>query len=747
MGQSTSAQETNDCDSPGGRENAHRRKNVKAQETNLLSFLKTASQFVIPIYQRTYSWEHVQCEQLWNDILRAGQKDDISMHFVGSVVYIQDGLVSISDSSWLVIDGQQRLTTVSLLLEALARKLAVSGPVEGFSTQKIREYYLTNPLEEAARRHKLILSETDKETLIALVDGKKADEIPPPTSLRLIENFDYFERQIEKNLDILDVICRGIAKLAIVDVALTQGVDNPQLIFESMNSTGKALGQADLIRNFMLMGLQHDLQSHLYKFYWRPMERDFGQEGYSRYFDSFMRHYLTIQLGRVPRIEDVYDEFKKIALAGAQLVENPEPRLEEIARYSKYFCRIYLGKEEDRQLRERFTDIILELRYTVATPLLLAFYNDYEHEKLLTRDEFLELLDIVESYVYRRQIVQIPTNSLNKTFAEFPKHIDKDRYLESAKAYLLMLPSYRRFPNDDEFSKSFVKRDLYNTANKGYWLRKLENHKRKEIVRVDEYTIEHLLPQNPSLNEDWQAALGENWADIQQQYLHTAGNLTLTAYNSQYSDKSFAEKRDMPEIGLRHSPLFLNTGLGALESWDETEIIARAERLAQRAVDVWGRITLPTEVLESYKPQETAKESKFTIEHFEYLKRDDVRELFQNLRGEILSIDPAVTEIVRKYYIAYKAETNFVDIIPQANSLNLAINMPFEELRDPRGLAEDVTGVGFWGNGSIRLPFTNASDLKYTMYLIRQSFDKQMAADTGEDRWARPIEIEDEHVN
>lgn len=719
---------------------------MKAQETNLLSFLKTASQFVIPIYQRTYSWEQSQCEQLWNDIVRSGQKDDITMHFVGSVVYIQDGMVSISDSSWLVIDGQQRLTTVSLLLEALARQLEVVGSVEGFSPQKLREYYLSNPLEDADRRHKLILSETDKETLIALVEGKKSTEIPQPQSLRIIENFEYFERQLEKYKEELDVICRGIAKLAIVDVALTQGVDNPQLIFESMNSTGKALSQADLIRNFMLMGLQHDLQSRLYKFYWRPMEREFGQEGYARYFDAFMRHYLTIKLGRVPRIEDVYDEFKKLALAGAQLVEDPEPRLEDISRYSKYFCRIYLGKEEDRELRERFTDIIMELRYTVATPFLLELYSDYEHEKLLNRDEFMTLLDVIESYVYRRQIAQIPTNSLNKTFAELSKNIDKSNYVESAKAQLLLLPSYRRFPNDEEFTLAFVARDLYNTANKGYWLRKLENYKRKEIVRVDEYTIEHILPQNPELSVEWREELGENWSDIQQQFLHTAGNLTLTAYNSQYSDKPFSAKRDMPDIGLRHSPLYLNAGLGELATWNEETIVARGQRLSQRAVKVWANISLPDEVIDSYRPRESEKETKYLLEDFEYLGRPETRDLFDAVRHEILAIDPVVHEVVRKRYIAFKAETNFVDIVPQANSLRLSLNVAFEELRDPEGLATDVTGIGMWGNGSVSVTFTPESDMKYVMYLIRQSFDKQMSTNSDSERWTPPNELEEVEI-
>jgi len=251
---------------------------MKAAEANLLSFLENSKQLVIPIYQRMYSWTERECMQLWNDILRVGHNDDISTHFVGSVVYIEDGLSQVSrNAPLLVIDGQQRLTTVTLLLEALARNVGEDEPHEGFSQEKIRSYYLMNPLEKDDKKFKLLLTQTDKETLGAILRQRPYPQEP---SLRVSENFNFFDRQIKKLGNGLEVLCKGMEKLLLVDVALNRDHDNPQLIFESMNSTGRELSQADLIRNFILMGLEPEIQTELYRDYWRPMEVDFGQEAY-----------------------------------------------------------------------------------------------------------------------------------------------------------------------------------------------------------------------------------------------------------------------------------------------------------------------------------------------------------------------------------------------------------------------------------------------------------------------------------
>ena len=324
---------------------------MKATETKLLDFLKKSPQFTVPIYQRTYSWTKRECKQLWDDVLRTGSNDAISAHFLGSIVYIEKGLYQVtSQSPLLVIDGQQRLTTVSLLLEALARRLGDTELLDGFSAKKIRNYYLLNPLEDGDRRYKLLLTQTDKDTLLALVQQKP---LPEEHSVRIAENFDFFEEQVRTIGNDLVSICKGLAKLVIVDISLSRDQDNPQLIFESMNSTGRELTQADLIRNFILMGLEPAHQVHLYDNHWRPMEVAFGQEAYGTHFDAFMRHYLTLKTGEIPKIRAVYEAFKTYARSPKVADQGVDMLVADIHAFAGYYCAMALGKEKDKELASK----------------------------------------------------------------------------------------------------------------------------------------------------------------------------------------------------------------------------------------------------------------------------------------------------------------------------------------------------------------------------------------------------------
>ncbi|MCA8917314.1 MAG: DUF262 domain-containing protein, partial [Planctomycetes bacterium] len=503
---------------------------MKATEANLLKFLRKSPQFVIPIYQRNYSWTEEQCRQLWADLLRAGREEAISAHFIGSIVYVERGLSTVtSQEALLVIDGQQRLTTSTLLIAALAKHFEDKGVaelLEAFSAKKLRNYYLLNPDEEGERHFKLILSETDKDTLLAILKGAP---MPAEISSRIEQNYGLFQDLIQKHEGELEAICQGLAKLVIVDVSLDRSQDNPQLIFESMNSTGLELSQADLIRNFILMGLEPKLQTELYKNYWRPMEKAFGQAAYVTHFDPFMRHYLTAKTGEIPNVREVYAAFKAFA-RDSQI--DTKALVADIHAYASYYCAMALGAEAQPALKQAFHDL-RELKVDVAYPFLLDAYHDYKQDRLTT-DELLGIIRLVESYVFRRAICAIPTNSLNKTFAGLSRSLKKDRYLESVKAAFLLMPSYRRFPSDEEFQRDIKLRDLYNFRSRSYWLRRLENHGRKERVVVENYTIEHILPQNEALSPEWQAELGPEWQRIQQTWLHTLGNLTLTGYNSEY---------------------------------------------------------------------------------------------------------------------------------------------------------------------------------------------------------------------
>ena len=693
---------------------------MKAKETMILDFLQNSPQFIIPIYQRTYSWEIQQCEQLWNDIIRAGTGEEIKVHFVGSIVYVAEGLGTVTmPSQLLVIDGQQRLTTVVLLLEALKRALREEEPVEGFSAEKIKTRYLTRHLEKGDKFYKLLLSQTDNETFKAIV---REGELPVKASLRIQENFTYFVEKIENLKEDFVPLCHGIAKLAIVDIALSRGEDNPQLIFESMNSTGKALSEADLIRNYILMGLQPDLQTRLYEDYWRPMEVDFGQLAYGEEFDSFMRHFLTVKNKEIPRSDQIYETFKMYAQRSQVESVGVEEIVKEIRLFASYYCAMTLGKEKETDLQASFNDL-KEFKVDVAYPLLLEVYDDYRKD-LIAKNDFVQIVRLVETYAFRRAVVQIPTNSMNKTFARLMLSIDKSNYFESVKAVFMTLTSYRRFPTDEEFAHGLATRDLYNSRNRSYWLQKVESFGRKEIPAFEEFSIEHIMPQNLELNEWWRRALGPDWLEVQARLLHTIGNLTLTKYNSEFSDKPFPEKRDLKLGGFKSSPLTLNEGLGNLDTWNEDTINERAGQLIKKALIVWKSPTFDPKLAKSASASQRPR-PQYSYSDHKYFSKPVVMEIFSDLKNEILAIDPAIYEDVLKIYIAFKAETNFVDVIPKAHGLRLTLNMSFADIQDPQKRCVDIHDIGKWGNGDVSLEINSKEDIPYAMFLIRQAFNIQ----------------------
>lgn len=693
---------------------------MDAGNVNLLKFLEDARQFIIPIYQRKYSWTSAQCEQLWHDILRAGKSSGNAGHFLGTVVYIANN--DAHNAPLLVIDGQQRITTLTLLLLALAKTVGRAEPYDGFSARKIYNYYLVNEYEEGDRHNRLLLTEADRDTLLALVNDTP---LPSPSSERITENYNYLKEKLARlNEEELQFLCRGIAKLLIVFVALSRGQDNPQLIFESMNSTGLQLTQADLIRNFFLMGVEPEQQVRVYRTYWQPMEKLFGQEAYDAEFNSFMRHYLTVKTGSIPRVNDVYAQFKQFTRADD--VKTIESILSDMLRFSRYYCAMVLAGEKDKELAQAFFDLN-ELKVDVAYPFLLQLYADY-CDGFLKKGDFLEIIRLVEAYVFRRAICSIPPSSLNKTFATLYRDIDKSDYLESSKAAFSLMISYRRFPSNEEFKESLRYRDLYHFRSRSYWLRRFENFGRKERVAINDYTIEHIMPQSNPLPKDWQKTLGPDWQRIQETWLHTAGNLTLTGYNCEYSNRSFEEKRDM-QGGFSESPLHLNRGLGELSQWTEQTIKTRAQKLADQAVDIWRAPEISEELLKRFKPQKSVLKS-YTIADHPFLQNGITKELFEAFRKEMLRLDENVREEFLKLYIAYKAETNFVDVVPHAKLLNLKLNIDMNELDDPRHLCRDISQIGHFGIGTVEVKFNSLDQLPYMVGLARQALEKQLGDDS-----------------
>ncbi|MCQ2642524.1 DUF262 and DUF1524 domain-containing protein [Helicobacter pylori] len=688
---------------------------MKADAIKLLDFIGKSQekQFVIPIYQRVYSWEKEHCKQLWDDIIKTGGNDQIEGHFIGSIVFVHDGIYTTNHNELLIIDGQQRLTTITLLFTALRNHLSDEDEfLEKFSCQKIQNRYLINSDEKGDKKFKLILSEPDRDTLLSLIDKDRRK--PSEPSLKIMENFKLFEEWIRKNTDKLETIFKGLDKLMVVEISLERGKDNPQLIFESMNSTGKDLTQTDLIKNYILMGLEPEKQKIFYKKYWRAMEENFKQN--ETLFNQFVRHYLTIKTREIPNINKVYKAFKRYQQERG--IET-EALLQDLQKYCGFFCQIAFKKEDDKKLNKALS-FLVDLEMDVIYPLLLELYSDYI-DGVLSKADFIPIIYLIESYICRRAVCGLGTNSLNKVFPSFTKHIQKDEYFKSLKAHFGYLTEKQRFPNNDEFKKLFITIDFYHFQKREYFLERLENFERKERVYTHEYTIEHIMPQ--TLREEWKRDLGENFQAIHDKYLHTIGNLTLTGYNKEYNNKPFKEKRNM-EKGFKQSPLRLNQGLrGNLESFGEKDIEKRANDLADWALKIWTYPNLDAETLEKYKP----KKEKKAYDLSSYKFGSNSRELFDTLSKEIKALDERITEKFNQDYISYMFDKNFVDIVVQNKDLKLYLNMPFNELQDEKNLARDMTNKGHLGNGDIEVKLETKEDIPYCLGLIKQALEKQMA--------------------
>lgn len=392
---------------------------MEAKEATLLGFFEENqnNQFVIPIYQRLYSWKKEQCEQLWDDIIKIGGNDKANGHFIGSILYVRDD--NTHSSPLLIIDGQQRLTTITLLLIALRNHLSEEVEIlEKFSRKKI-ESYLINSNKDGDKKFRLILSESDKDTLLSLIDKNKRK--PSEPSVKIVENFKLFEKWISENTDKLETIFKGLEKLMIVWIALEKG-DNPQLIFESMNSKGIELKQTDLIRNYIVMETEDEKQEDFYNQYWRAMEENFKQN--ETLFNRFVRHYLTIKTGKIPNEKRVYEAFKHYQQKEGVEIED---LLKDLQKYCGYFCQIAFKKEDDKDLNKALS-FLVDLEMDVVYPLLLELYSDYK-DGVLSKQDFIPIIALTESYLCRRAVCGLKSNGLNKIFPSFTKKINKDQYL------------------------------------------------------------------------------------------------------------------------------------------------------------------------------------------------------------------------------------------------------------------------------------------------------------------------------
>lgn len=563
---------------------------LQAGETTLNKLLNTSRQFIVPIFQRNYSWQKSQYEQLWFDILRASKFKEKQNHFIGSIVYIDMGTPAGRPQQLLLIDGQQRLTTISILL------CAIKDYVQKFNLEtklinlaKIKNQFLYNSDEIDEDRYKLLLNVQDKETYIKLIDNTIFTVNKPATNI--IKCYEFFYERIEdfiKQHGQIDEIYAGIFKLSLVSISLDKDSDNPQMIFESMNSTGKDLSQTDLLRNYLLMDLTPEKQTRLYKTYWKPMEELFGEDIYKNdlnKFDYFIRDFLTLKsdTGYICKINNVYENFKRYYLDN-----NCEKFavLKDLFTYAKYYACIDLLQENDDELKLYWQEF-KKLDSHVVYPFLLKLYDDYSRQ-ILIKEDFKKILQVVISYLWRRAICEIPTNSLSKTFATLYQAVDKDDYVNSVIKAFVFKSSYKRFPSDYEVREKLQTKDIYHFRLRKYLLEALENYYHKEPIDLNtaNYTIEHIMPQNIEHNLSWQQMLGEDWQEVHSLYLHSLGNLTITGYNAEMSNKSFGEKVN-GESGFKHSHLKLNESIAQSDVWNKKAIQRRTNILTDIILKIW----------------------------------------------------------------------------------------------------------------------------------------------------------------
>lgn len=628
---------------------------MDARKGNIYEILNGNKQFLIPVYQRYYSWDIEQCKRLWNDIVEMQKKGKMG-HFVGSIVNIAEQAMPTGVQKYMIIDGQQRMTTLSLLLLAL-RDYAIKNPDDTtINSRRIDNMLLKNEYESGDERYKLLLTETDRNTLICLVDEKN---ISDDTHSKLLDNYNFFANKIDsKELKPAEVY-ESIGKLQIVNITLDRSVDDAQAIFESLNSTGKELSESDLIRNYVLMGLEPIEQTYVYEHLWRPMELLFVYETQASAMDRFFRDYLTMKMTRIPKQNRVYEEFKLYHL-NCEFGSIRE-LCQDLLIYAKYYTDMTFKRSNNPVLKSLYEDIN-DLRMEVSYPFLLKVHHDCE-EGIISEDELEQIIRLCISYVFRRSIC----------------------------------------------SRNFI-------------LSHLENYGKKAPIIIENYTIEHIMPQNSNLNLEWQQMLGAEWREIQKIYLHTIGNLTLTAYNSEMSDRSFMVKMDM-EGGFKESALRLNSYIVKLTEWNEQRIKERAVLLADKAKQIWAYPDLTDAELAPYQMAEKPAE-RYSLETYD--TNIFTKTLFEVLDRRIQNLSPNVKREFKKLYVAYKLDTNFVDVVFQKQRLRISVNMKFSEVNDPQGICHDITGLGRWGNGDVELFMEHTSEVDQIMEIVKQSYKFQV---------------------
>ena len=555
---------------------------MKASERKITKlFSESDTVFSIPVYQRDYNWQEKQCQRLFKDILQTGKNEKVSSYFLGSIVYIHDGIYGVGEKEFHVIDGQQRMTTLTLLFLAIYFKL--KGTILAKDADKIYNQYVVNPYSEKEIKLKLLPPEENL-YILNKISHNKFNELEAFQDRNMLKNYLFFEKELETlSFDDMKHLSNGIEKLIYIDIALEKGKDDPQKIFESLNSTGLDLSQGDLIRNYILMDLERGEQNRIYKEIWIPIENNCkvsdGSE-ITSYVSDFIRDYLTLKTEKISSKPKVFETFK------AYYEKENDEKLEDMKKYSEAYSYIIKPSlEKDRDI-QRELDYLKSLDKTVINTFLIGILKDYK-DNILEKDELVNMLILLQSYLWRRYITEKPTNALNKIFQGMYGKISRSgNYYENLVDVLMA----EDFPTDEELESALKLKNVYKDKEKlNYVFKKLENYNHNELIDFEneKITIEHIFPQKP--NKAWKENYSDNELEQMISFKDTISNLTLTGSNSNLSNKAFHEKRDDEVHGYRNSKLYMNKYLGRLEEWNLLSMEARFESLYDDIIKIWKR--------------------------------------------------------------------------------------------------------------------------------------------------------------
>ncbi len=553
------------------------------------------TRFIIPVYQRNYDWKRPNCIQLYDDLVQI-IREQLPTHFFGSVVSVAQS----RKGHVLIIDGQQRITTVSLLLLALCNLLK-SGQIQTSNmslAEKIYKEYLVDPYKNDEKK---LISVKDDRAAYEKLFSSSDDEFDNTSNMTT--NYRYFKDRILLGEITPDDLFYAIGKLEIINISLDSRYDNPQKIFESLNSTGLDLKEADKIRNFILMGIaDSNIQNQYYEKYWYRYEKLTGDQ-----VTKFIRDYLTFKLGRIPKFDQLYFDFKNYVQDALEKGQTLESILDDILKYAVLYQKIRTVNTGIIKV-DRVLQRLSLLDLSTINCYLLELFNDF-YNNTISLDSLVEILLVIESYLFRRSVCSVPTNALNKVFSSLHREVLKidlstNNYSEIVKYVLLSKTSSARFPNDNEFVQAIQERDFYSFSSKYrmYLFDRLENGDSVEgcqgsiakKMEAGELSVEHIMPRH--LSKIWADQLGSNCVEIHNEWINKIANLTITGYNSQYSDKPFIEKRDAPN-GFKDSHLTLNIFISSCEKWGVEELQKRQQIMIDYFLKLWP---LPST---TYKPQ------------------------------------------------------------------------------------------------------------------------------------------------